>query len=138
MANVILIITTTIFSILVLVASVYFLVYFQHPDDKWSAWGPKVVVVLGIALCCFNVLILPLDVANQGGNFIADGGLPMDTITLALFLATVIMAMAVVPFIMFYYEGQDEKDDYDKYNSSINYVVAKPSEFLLLFSCVYK
>ena len=39
----------------------------------------------------YNVLLLPLDVANQGGNFEASGGLPMGYLTLSFFLATVIL-----------------------------------------------
>jgi LMBR1 domain-containing protein 1 len=45
MVDVVLIITSVIFALLVILAAVYFLVYFQHPDDKWVAWFPKVVVV---------------------------------------------------------------------------------------------
>jgi LMBR1 domain-containing protein 1 len=44
-ANPVLIVTAVIFAILIFVASVYFLVYFQHPDDKLVAWFPKIVVV---------------------------------------------------------------------------------------------
>jgi LMBR1 domain-containing protein 1 len=45
MADIALIITSVIFGIMIIVGSLYFLVYFQHPDDKWVAWWPKVVVV---------------------------------------------------------------------------------------------
>eukprot|EP00158_Paraphelidium_tribonemae_P004492 Partr_v1_DN26785_c0_g1_i3_m8910 putative LIMR family len=111
MADIALIVTSSIFAVLVLIASVYFLVYFQHPDDKWVAWGPKIVVILGVTLCCLNVLVLPLDVANQGGQLDAIGGLPMEGITLGLFVASIILAAAAVPFMMFYYEGLDDSED---------------------------
>jgi LMBR1 domain-containing protein 1 len=45
MADIALIITSSVFALLVLVGSVYFVVYFQHPDDKWVAWFPKTAVV---------------------------------------------------------------------------------------------
>jgi len=41
----VLIIISVIFAVLVIIASLYFLVYFQHPEDKWTAWWPKLVVV---------------------------------------------------------------------------------------------
>lgn len=41
----ILIIIAVIFGILVLLGSLYFVIYFQHPEDKWSAWFPKIIVV---------------------------------------------------------------------------------------------
>jgi uncharacterized membrane protein len=40
-----LIVTSCIFAILVMIGAVYFVVYFQHPNDKWVAWFPKSVVV---------------------------------------------------------------------------------------------
>ncbi|KAG5462035.1 MAG: hypothetical protein BJ554DRAFT_5681 [Olpidium bornovanus] len=45
MVDVALILFTTLFGLLLLIASTYFMVYFAHPDDKWIAWFPKVVVV---------------------------------------------------------------------------------------------
>ena len=44
-AHIVLIITCVLFAILIVIASIYFLIYFQHPDDKWVAWFPKVLVV---------------------------------------------------------------------------------------------
>jgi hypothetical protein len=41
----VLLVTSLIFAILVIIASLYFVVYFQHPQDKWVAWFPKLVVV---------------------------------------------------------------------------------------------
>jgi LMBR1 domain-containing protein 1 len=46
MVDVVLVVTSCVFGILVTVAALYFVVYFQHPEDKWVAWFPKVVVVL--------------------------------------------------------------------------------------------
>jgi predicted nucleotide-binding protein len=60
MVDAVLVTTSCIFGILILIASIYFLVYFQHPDDKWVAWLPKLVVV------CFEGFIwhLSLFVSN--------------------------------------------------------------------------
>lgn len=40
-----LIVITSILAVLVIISCIYFLVYFQHPEDKWTAWFPKIVVV---------------------------------------------------------------------------------------------
>jgi LMBR1 domain-containing protein 1 len=45
MVNPILIVTACIFAVLVMVTALYFLIYYQHPDDKLVAWFPKIVVV---------------------------------------------------------------------------------------------
>lgn len=52
---------------ILLVAGVYLIVYYQHPDDRNEAYVPKVVVLLGFALAGGTVLLLPLDVANKEG-----------------------------------------------------------------------
>lgn len=57
--DVVLILTTVVFAILVIIASIYFLAYFQHPDDKWIAWFPKVVVVRTITAELFAFIIFP-------------------------------------------------------------------------------
>jgi LMBR1 domain-containing protein 1 len=43
--DVALVITSVIFAILVMIGAFYFVVYFQHPQDKMVAWFPKAVVV---------------------------------------------------------------------------------------------
>lgn len=45
MINVVLIVTSIVFAFLIALAAFYFMIYFQHPDDKWTAWMPKVLVV---------------------------------------------------------------------------------------------
>ena len=43
--DVVLVITAVVFGLLVMIGALYFVVYFQHPQDKWAAWLPKIVVV---------------------------------------------------------------------------------------------
>ncbi|KAI8834953.1 hypothetical protein BJ741DRAFT_231581 [Chytriomyces cf. hyalinus JEL632] len=118
MADILLIILSAIFGIMVIVASVYFLIYYQHPQDKWVAWLPKVVVVTGLTLSALNVFVLPLDVANQNGRIAASGGIPMAELTLALNLTSVFLFLVGVPFTMFYYEGADDGDESDEKKKS--------------------
>ncbi|KAJ3290102.1 hypothetical protein HDU79_003518 [Rhizoclosmatium sp. JEL0117] len=118
MVDVVLIVMSTLFGIMVIVASVYFMVYYQHPQDKWVAWLPKVIVVIGLTLSAWNIFVLPLDVANQNGQVDAPGKIPMATITLSFNLASVFIFMIAVPFTMFYYEGEDDSDESDEKKKS--------------------
>jgi hypothetical protein len=72
---------------------------------------------LSLSLASWNLFLLPLDVANQRGSYFATG-LPMETLTLAFFCATILMVLVVVPFTIFYYEGE-EVDDEDKKRSPL-------------------
>jgi LMBR1 domain-containing protein 1 len=45
MVDAVLIVTSVLFAILVIIASIYFVVYYQHPEDKNVAWFPKIVTV---------------------------------------------------------------------------------------------
>jgi len=67
MADIFLIVSITVAFLILLVAAVYLLVYYQHPDDHNEAYFPKVVVILGIVLAGTTALLLPLDVANNEG-----------------------------------------------------------------------
>jgi LMBR1 domain-containing protein 1 len=62
-----LILVSCISVVILFVVSLYFLVYYQHPDDKNEAWLPKITVLLGMMLAGATVLLLPLDVANNEG-----------------------------------------------------------------------
>lgn len=62
-----LILATSITFLILVVVSVYFIVYYQHPDDRNEAWFPKLAVLLGLVLAGATVLLLPLDVANGEG-----------------------------------------------------------------------
>jgi LMBR1 domain-containing protein 1 len=45
MVDVTLVVTSVLFAILIIVASIYFVVYFQHPSDENNALFPKIIVV---------------------------------------------------------------------------------------------
>ena len=67
MVDVFLIISTIVAFLILFVAAVYLLVYYQHPDDHNEAYFPKLVVIGGIVLAGATCLLLPLDVANNEG-----------------------------------------------------------------------
>ena len=67
MADIFLIVATTVTFLILFVVAVYLLVYYQHPDDRNEAYFPKFVVIIGIMLAGATCLLLPLDVANNEG-----------------------------------------------------------------------
>lgn len=103
MVNIFLIIVIIVMAIMLLLGSFYVLVYFQSEEDKNTAYAPKVAVVLGFTLAALFVLMLPLDVANR----MSDGGLDMSVMWQVMYIAVAVMCIAVIPYLMFYYESED-------------------------------
>ena len=69
MGDVILYISIPVALGILLIGGIYLIINYQHPDDKNEAWIPKLVVLLGFILAGVTVLMLPLDVANNKGEF---------------------------------------------------------------------
>jgi len=119
MVNVFLLVVTIIMTIMLALASFYFLVYFQSEDDRNVAYGPKVTVVFGLTLTAVTVLMMPLDVANR----ITDGGFPMETMWEVVFSLHAGMAILVVPFMLFYYEAEDPEARVWRWWTALKYEV---------------
>lgn len=114
MADWFLILATCISFCLLLVASVYFLVQYQHPDDRNEAWFPKLTVLLGLVLSGATVLLLPLDVANNEGyagcagyDTKMCGGINMVLFWEIFFWTIPAFVFLLIPFMTFFYEADD-------------------------------
>lgn len=101
--NIVLIVGMAVMMFLTLVGALYILVYFQHEEDRNTAWAPKVVVLVALALAAWVVLALPLDIANTK----VGGGLRIDVVWQVLYTTIAIWCIAVIPFAIFFYESED-------------------------------
>jgi LMBR1 domain-containing protein 1 len=99
-------------SIALLISNIYILAYYCHPDDKGfgSALICKIVVVLGMTLAWAQVLMLPLDVAN---NRSFGGGLNMQIFWEIVYITSAIMVVVIIPSLSAYYES-DPDDSFVK------------------------
>ncbi len=104
-------ILTIIFIVLIaiglIVASLYLLAYYCHPDDRGfgSALICKIVVVLGMTLSWAQVLMLPLDVSNIFGE---GGGLNMQIFWYVVYISTAAFVLIIIPSMSSYYECDAE------------------------------
>ncbi|ETW07913.1 hypothetical protein H310_02320 [Aphanomyces invadans] len=121
MMNWFLIVVVVIMAVVFLAANFYILVYFQHPDDKNTAYLPKFLVVIGFLLAEACVLLLPLDVANNStaigcsaGWNPACGNLDMETLWLIVFMSIAVFLVVLLPYSIYYYESDDGFDDSTK------------------------
>nr|POE58487.1 limr family protein [Quercus suber] len=113
--NLALVIVAVVVCIIVFIFNVYLLVNYQHPDDANQAYFPKFVVVLGLSVAAISILMLPADVANRQAcqHAIYNGAcnltLPMKDLWLAIYILDAVLVFFIIPFAMFYYEGDQDK-----------------------------
>lgn len=126
--NLALLIVAIIVCVLVFIFNVYLLVNYQHPDDVNQAYFPKFVVVLGLSVAVISILMLPADVANRQAcrHSIYNGAcqltLPMKDLWLAVYIADAILVFLVIPFAIFYYEGDQDKSVGKRIRSAVLWV----------------
>eukprot|EP00573_Skeletonema_grethae_P001066 CAMPEP_0201686634 /NCGR_PEP_ID=MMETSP0578-20130828/1004_1 /ASSEMBLY_ACC=CAM_ASM_000663 /TAXON_ID=267565 /ORGANISM="Skeletonema grethea, Strain CCMP 1804" /LENGTH=540 /DNA_ID=CAMNT_0048170711 /DNA_START=67 /DNA_END=1689 /DNA_ORIENTATION=- len=114
MADIFLICVIVVGFFLLTVVGLYFVVKYQHPDDKNDAYIPKLVVLLGFVLAGGTVFLLPLDVANnsnfagcEGFNTAVCGGLNMVLFWDIIYWLIPAWVFILIPFCIFYYEADD-------------------------------
>ncbi|KAJ9548754.1 hypothetical protein OSB04_021297 [Centaurea solstitialis] len=141
--NLALVIVAIVVCVLVFIFNVYLLVNYQHPDDKNQAYFPKFVVVLGLSVAAISILMLPADVANRQAcrHAIYNGAcnltLPMKDLWLAIYIIDAILVFFVIPFAMFYYEGDQDKSVGKRMKSSLMWVIATAIICGLLLGILY-
>lgn len=113
--NLALLIVAIVVVVLVFIVNLYLLINYQHPDDANQAYFPKFVVVFGLSIAAISILMLPADVANRQAcrNSLYNGAckltLPMKDLWLAVYIADAVLVFFIIPFAMFYYEGDQDK-----------------------------
>jgi LMBR1 domain-containing protein 1 len=128
--NLALVIVAIVLCIVVFIFNVYLLINYQHPDDANQAYFPKFVVVLGLSVAAISILMLPADVANRQAcrHAIYNGAcnltLPMKDLWLAIYILDAVLVFFVIPFAMFYYEGDQDKSVGKRIKSALLWVVS--------------
>ncbi|KAI4331576.1 hypothetical protein MLD38_029753 [Melastoma candidum] len=141
--NLALVIVAVVVCVLVFLFNVYLLVNYQHPDDANQAYFPKFVVVLGLSVAAISILMLPADVANRQAcrHAIYNGAckltLPMKDLWLAVYIADAVLVFFVIPFAMFYYEGDQDKSMGKRIKSSLLWVITTGIVCALVLGILY-
>ncbi|KAK4392312.1 LIMR family protein [Sesamum angolense] len=137
------VIVAIIVCVLVFIFNVYLLVNYQHPDDANQAYFPKFVVVLGLSIAAISILMLPADVANRQAcrHAIYNGAcsltLPMKDLWLAIYIMDAVLVFFVIPFTMFYYEGDQDKSVGKRLKSALIWVILTAVVCALLLGILY-
>lgn len=106
--EVFMIIMLSIIGVLLLVANVYLLSYYSHPDD--GGFGAdlfaKGVMILGMTLTWSVVLFFPLDVSNSRGG--TDVGFRMDILWMVIYLTIAAFVLILIPGCIYWYEADSD------------------------------
>lgn len=99
---------------LLLIANVYILIYWQHPDDKNESIWLKVLIIVGLQVAEMSVLLIPIDVANNAGDVACEqdrtnecGGIDMRSFWEAMLCFVIALLILFIPYATFYYEAED-------------------------------
>ncbi|KAK7286909.1 hypothetical protein RJT34_22259 [Clitoria ternatea] len=141
--NLALVIVAIVVCVIVFLVNVYLLVNYQHPDDANQAYFPKFVVVLGLSVAAISILMLPADVANRQAcrHAIYNGAcnltLPMKDLWLAVYILDAVLVFFVIPFAMFYYEGDLDKSVGKRIKSALLWMVTTAIVCALVLGILY-
>jgi len=133
---------------LVFVVNIYTLAYWLHPDDKNESYIARIVIIAGLQLSAVSVLMIPIDVANNGGNYLCDtgsasycGGLDMTLFWKIQFCFIAFFLVVPIPFSTFYYEADDGSmigdEPKSKWSSAVKSEIALIAIVLLVLLCAY-
>lgn len=128
-----LIAVAVIICVLLIIGIVTFIIYMQHPDDKLTAWFPKIVLFLGLFLACVNVLLLPFDVAMRGSAPL----LSMGMLWYIAFISVGGWAIVVVPFTIFFYESDEDDSGIKRIFTSIGWTSIAVFVFGVITAVLY-
>ncbi|XP_019084407.1 PREDICTED: LIMR family protein At5g01460-like [Camelina sativa] len=141
--NLALVIVAIVVCVIVFISSIYLLVNYQHPDDANQAYFPKFVVVFGLSIAMISILMLPADVANRHAcrHSIYNGAcnltLPMKDLWLAVYIIDAVLVFFVIPFAMFFYEGDQDKSLGKRIKSALIWVVTTAVVCALVLGILY-
>ncbi|RWR73973.1 LMBR1-like membrane protein [Cinnamomum micranthum f. kanehirae] len=141
--NLALLIVAIVVCVIVFIFNVYLLINYQHPDDANQAYFPKFVVVFGLSIAAISILMLPADVANRQAcrRAVYNGAchltLPMKDLWLAVYIVDAVLVFLVIPFAMFYYEGDQEKTMGQRIKSAMIWVATSAIVCALALGILY-
>jgi LMBR1 domain-containing protein 1 len=124
-------IMTIVISITLIIANIYLLIYYSHPDDKGTLTGyfTKGIAILGLTLAWAQVLLLPLDVSNNRGD---GNGINMKIFWIIIYVLSFIYIIIIFPIVTAFYDSDFELTFNEKLKHSICSFLATFISFILI------
>ena len=96
--------------LIVLVVNVYILVYFSHPEERFTTgiWIYRSLVVASLSFAGYLIFSIPLDIASAERDDSMGLGYPMDFIWVMINLIICFMVMFLLPLALILYNDESE------------------------------
>ena len=136
MIDIFMLVMIILLSIVLLVISLYLLVYYCHPDDAGFGSGLicKIFAILGLSVCWAQVLLLPLDVSNTRG---AGGGIRMDLLWEIVYISIACFVFGIIPLLTSFYECDPDWTCCEKITNGFCFFITQLIVVILLFGVGY-
>lgn len=127
------IVIISIFSILIIISSIYLYSYYSHPDEEIGI-VTKTLVFISMCLCFSNTLLILIDLSN-----IKDGGIGLDMKTMwyVFYISTLIFIVIILPILSTYNELDEDIPFSKKISQTFLRTIIFQIIFLVLFSINY-
>ena len=136
MVDAITLIMIILMAIALLVANIYILIYFSHPQDKDTilGWALRIIVLIGLTLAWCQVLMVPLDVSN---NRTFGGGINMRVFWLIIFVITLIYILVIFPISSSLYDTQEDWTIWQKIKHCLCFFLVTIIFFIAITALLY-
>ena len=121
MINLFILFAILIVSLLSVVCSFYFVVYFSHPEEKEfnCHYFFKGCVIFGYSFLPLQILILPLDIENYRSDY----GLSMSFFYIFYIVTALGIILLLVPALMSLYQSDENGSIFQKFTDIVCYIV---------------
>ena len=94
----------------ILIANIYILAYFSHPEDTSTKgiYVYRILVIIALSCSCFLIFAIPLDLANIDRDDSMNLGYPMDWIWTIINNMVALSVLFLLPFALIMYTDDGE------------------------------
>ena len=136
MIDIFFLILMIIFSIFILIISIYIIDYFSTSEEEGCVNNIflKIIAIIGLMMVFIEILLLPLDVANIHGK---GGKLNMNTFWIISFIIVFIFSLVIIPLMINIYELDPDLTTGEKIKNGFLFFIIDAIIFLFLFFILF-
>jgi len=94
----------------ILIANIYILAYFSHPEDSYSKgiWFYRILVVFGLSCASYLMFAIPVDLSSVDRIDSVNLGIPMHVVWKIINVVVAVALIFLLPFALIIYNDDGE------------------------------